>query len=1302
MRISPKLPQSSGLLCGLLVLLAGCGSPSSQTLDSLTVSATPTTLSVGGAAILKATAHLSDGTTQDVTAGTTWTLSNPTLASMTSSAVTAKAVGSLTVQAAYVEATPAGTSPASVAVTPQNLSASTQITITAAGTSNVPTITWSAPAAIPYGTALSATQLSATANVAGTFAYTPAAGTVLPKGTQTLTAIFTPTDTKIYSAATASVQLSVGQAAPVITWPQPAPVAAGTTLSATQLDATASVPGSFMYSPAAGTVLAAGTQQLTAVFSPTDTTDYASATAHASLVVNGTSSGPTAPTGGPITPSRPTLTGCGGPTVNVNSGMSQSTLESTIQNAPNCALVLFASGSYTITAPIHVPCGVSLGGPPVGWAQGDVYTAKITSAVSAGSYPFNFPACTAATSIQYLSCYGGRPSPDGGGCFYIAAGVSNMTITENYLYGNQGNAGGGNYMEDSLLYFDGSSSATVDNNDTVTWNQFGQSGDCSNLMSNYSYGGLSGNGGFCNGLGIHDGMNNLVADYNIYSYMEQGMKVFENQGECVNCYIEYNDFNNIHRINFETQANIGGNQPTSMYIDYNSIHDQYDTNYGAWGFSAANGCNSGCVTHTDYNVLINNVQAANGGQYTPGAIEIWGSNGTTDNYNLVQGYWANGLDTSSDGQFVESYNNFCMAAGGSTAPPGNGGYFQDENENPQAYTPTATGNTFSNSPTCAQTSVAPTISPASGSFTGSQTVTFTTSGANRDANTGIWYTTDGSTPVPGSGTAQYVPSGGSVTVTTNTVKAVGMWGAQNQPTAYASGYGYVPSAVVTANYTSGSVVKPASAKNRSALTVPQTAPAAAAATVAGNAPSTATATSVTIVPAQAVVAIGSTTQLKALATFSDGSTKDVTTEFAWTSSDSRTIAATSTGSLSGLATGKATIAGSYQGLQASAPAASSVGEVDWSGPIVISEGGTYSGNWQSTDARTAAVTVTTTAPVVIENAHIRSVGSLIKTTIAGSNLTVRNSLGVAANAAVKGQPNGVFLEVSSPTKLDVENNYIENAQGGVIVHGYSGNREGEQTIVIRSNRARNLNGLLSDGNGGYLPGEGANRSTARFIQLDSVQSVPGIDVGWNEVINYPGRSLVEDNIDVYRSGGTPNRPLEIHDTYIQGAYPYRAAQDAYNGGGIKTDAKAGDNAQEVPAFNNIHDNQVVGTVNYGIEFTAGHDNVAANNRVVSSGLLADGTRIAAQHVGMANSDATGAHGSMYNNSMHDNLIGWTCWSASCAAEGYRKDQYFPASPADYSTNAVLTTGQIPDMENSEYQVWVNKMATAGVAVGPSF
>ena len=73
--------------------------------------------------------------------------------------------------------------------------------------SNIPTITWTAPAAIAYGAALSATQLNATANVPGTFAYTPAAGTVLKAGTQTLSAVFTPADTSAYSSATATVQL---------------------------------------------------------------------------------------------------------------------------------------------------------------------------------------------------------------------------------------------------------------------------------------------------------------------------------------------------------------------------------------------------------------------------------------------------------------------------------------------------------------------------------------------------------------------------------------------------------------------------------------------------------------------------------------------------------------------------------------------------------------------------------------------------------------------------------------------------------------------------------------------------------------------------------------------------------------------------------------------------------------------------------------------------------------------------------------------------------------------------------------
>jgi len=81
-------------------------------------------------------------------------------------------------------------------------------------TTTTPVITWATPAAITYGTALGAAQLDATASVPGTFAYTPAAGTVLAVGSQTLSVTFTPTNTTSYTTATATAALMVNPTAP--------------------------------------------------------------------------------------------------------------------------------------------------------------------------------------------------------------------------------------------------------------------------------------------------------------------------------------------------------------------------------------------------------------------------------------------------------------------------------------------------------------------------------------------------------------------------------------------------------------------------------------------------------------------------------------------------------------------------------------------------------------------------------------------------------------------------------------------------------------------------------------------------------------------------------------------------------------------------------------------------------------------------------------------------------------------------------------------------------------------------------
>jgi hypothetical protein len=1115
------------------------------------------------------------------------------------------------------------------------------------------------------------------------------------------------------------VQLAVNKATPTITWATPAPVAAGTALSATQLNATASVPGSFMYTPAVGAVLAAGTQQLTAAFSPTDTTNYSSATAHASVVV-------ASPTPGPPTPGPTPAGGC-----QLTSGASTSAIQAAIDLAatnscpgPSTSTVLFTAGSYTISTRLSIPCpkaAMAIQGPTpagVGTTWPITPTAVLTSTLT-DNWAFAGTACGVGTTIQYLRYNGGNPSGGGGGFLLASPGMNNLTVTYNWFYGNAA-IQTTQQSADAFIWLDGSTSSARTKNALIKWNRFGYPGsnDCAGLMNLFGGGGgpgtcssngyappggrstclyqqgsnLNRSGGSCAAVGIHALTDGLVISNNSISHQEQAFKIFENvttdSNGSTNSTLCNNDMDGIHRIGFETQSN-----NSNIVVCNNDFHDPIFPNAGQWALSLPqNNVNStGNVLLA--NTAIANDRNGNPASYAGNAIEFWGS-GTSSN-NLIQGLFNGGIEWGfTPGGWSANDNIIQLTTSNSFIGNEEGG------STPPSQTGNVTGRTVS-----VLTSTTPSISPAAGNVAFPVTVTLTdpgsTSGAGPRGNTGIWYTTDGSTPTPGSGTAKYLASGQTFSLApAATVKAVGMWGALNQPASYPSGFGFVPSTVVTASYTTPSTAKPAAAARISSSS------GQGAAAIHSPPPSRVVAPalqSVAIDPSQPVVAIGSTTQLKAIASFDDGSVKDVTADFGWLSSDMRTILADESGVVSGLASGPSIISGSYQGVRASVAASSAIGEVEWGGPIVITAGGTYAGNWQSTDSKTPAVTVATTDPVTIENSHISSVGNLIKTSVAGSNLTVRNSLSVALNAAVKGQPNGNFIEVSSPARLDVENNYVENAQGGVIVHGYAGKRDGQQTIVIRANRARNLNGLLSDGNGGYLPGEGANRSHAHFIQFESVQSVPGIDVGWNEVINYPGRSLVEDNIDIYRSSGTANQPLEIHDTYIQGAYPYKPAQDAYTGGGIKTDGSIDDTAQDAPAYNSIHDNQVVGTVSYGISFAAGHDNIAANNRVISSGLLSDGTKIAAQGVGLANGATAGPSASMYNNTMRDNLVGWTCWKSACAQTGYRKDQFFPASPADYSANSVMATAQITfNMEDNEYQVWLNKLSSAAVAIGPAF
>jgi hypothetical protein len=242
-----------------------------------------------------------------------------------------------------------------------------------------PVITWSAPAAITYGTALTGTQLNASANVPGTFAYSPAAGAVLNAGTQPLSVVFTPTDSANYIAATAGVSIVVGKAAPVVSWTNPAGITYGTALSSTQLNATADVPGTFTYSPASGTVLGAGIHALAVTFAPADAGNYNAEAAQQSITVAAVPlTVRTADASKVYGQALPAFTASGTGLVN---GDTLASLTGTLAYATP-ATADSAPGTYQVT-----PSGVSSPNYTITFAAGTLTVAKASTTVALTTTP---------------------------------------------------------------------------------------------------------------------------------------------------------------------------------------------------------------------------------------------------------------------------------------------------------------------------------------------------------------------------------------------------------------------------------------------------------------------------------------------------------------------------------------------------------------------------------------------------------------------------------------------------------------------------------------------------------------------------------------------------------------------------------------------------------------------------------------------------------------------------------------------------------------------------------------------------
>lgn len=352
--------------------------------------------------------------------------------------------------------------------------------------------------------------------------------------------------------------------------------------------------------------------------------------------------------------------------------------------------------------------------------------------------------------------------------------------------------------------------------------------------------------------------------------------------------------------------------------------------------------------------------------------------------------------------------------------------------------------------------------------------------------------------------------------------------------------------------------------------------------------------------------------------------------------------------------------------------------------IVITKGGTYSGTWESYDSEIPAVDIQTSEPIIIENSVVKGAGYLIKSWGYGCNITVRNTKGY-------GLPPTPWKEYTKPRyfvtadvfkNVVVENCYLENTAGINITVEYLGNGTKDETIKILYNKVKNIDGRVYD-----------SITTVNFVGLNFVNPIRHAEIAWNEVINEPDKSIVEDNINIYNTRGTPDSPIRIHNNYIQGAYPMPASFPHYSGGGIITDSPKTDSTRST-AYVDIYRNHLVGLGNYCIGVAGGNNIRIYDNTAIVAAQFENGGRYKFWTSGIWMEDYYKMK-STYNVQVKNNTL------AVVGQNGDWRNEYMDSLYTNQRPLNRFLKGEVTkQLEEKEYASWQNKLTSSKVKLGP--
>jgi hypothetical protein len=343
-------------------------------------------------------------------------------------------------------------------------------------------------------------------------------------------------------------------------------------------------------------------------------------------------------------------------------------------------------------------------------------------------------------------------------------------------------------------------------------------------------------------------------------------------------------------------------------------------------------------------------------------------------------------------------------------------------------------------------------------------------------------------------------------------------------------------------------------------------------------------------------------------------------------------------------------------------------------PITITTGGTYSGCYESTDANVAAVSVNTTASVILSHATIIHKGIGVETgASARANLTITDSTFTALDPGTPThQP---CLYADAPAALTAEHNQFTGCQGVLV------NAENFTTSPF-SVSYNNFTDIGRYGQTDWFAGAVHTQN----------MTAPGATLNWNRITSHYGKSVSEDVFGLVNTNGSSASPIEVAHNLINGAYPYTG--DGTNYAGLAIDL-----ADTGGSYQNAHDNTAVNLAGTGFGAGSGTHIHFTNNKVVSDGLADNGARV---NVSYADGFSTW-HNSTYPPSGPDlyvtgstaGLLRWngTSWE--------RADYYLPVcDPAGACTGNTSLGTVDGSAEQAAITAYEQTVTAAQIVIGP--